>query len=129
MNLASYFKNNHKELPKLSEAFIKLSKGKSLNGCPVFDLWLFENGHVIYHGIDNVEKTGTYNGSVPQETIEKLKTCLNSIKPEDIGEAKGRDKALSILKTPNKKIVFQASKTKRSLYEINKVLEYIAENI
>ena len=45
-------------------ALISLSKGRCLGNCPVYDLWVFKNGNVIYNGIDNVNKTGIHETTI-----------------------------------------------------------------
>lgn len=124
--LTAYFVNKEKLPVNTDEAFLKLSKGKCLNERPVFDLWLFDNGNVLYKGIDNVDKLGIHKTNVSLDTISRIKYLIDQTNSKDVGDAKGRDNALSIIKNKNKTIVFQSSRIKGHLLELHNLLEYIA---
>lgn len=127
--LTSYFVSKPKRLEQMDDAFLSLTKGKSINNNPVFDLWVFESGTVIYKGISNVEKTGVYKTTVPLETINKIKSLVNHLSPDDVGDAKGRENPLTIIKYNERKMVYQSVRAKGSLFKLNNLLEYIASTI
>ena len=106
-------------------ALISISKGRCLGDCSVYDLWVFKNGHVIYNGIDNVNKKGIQETSVSRSKIDTLIKLMVNIKVTDLGEIKGKDKPLTILKFKDKKFVFQPQKTKGNLQKINSIMENI----
>lgn len=108
------------------DAILKLSKGKCINNHPVFDLWIFENGQVIYDGIENVEKKGISKNIIPFDIVNRIKHLADHISTEEVGDSKGRDNALTMLKHKNKKFVFQSARVKGNLLELNNLLEYIA---
>lgn len=113
----------------MNDAFLSLSRGKSTNGRPVYDLWIFESGYIIYKGISNVEKIGVHKTAISLDMVSKIKNYLNNLNANDVGNAKGRDNPLTIIKFDNKKIVYQSSRAKGALLELNNLLEHFAKNI
>lgn len=104
-------------------ALISLSKGRCLGNCPVYDLWVFKNGNVIYNGIDNVNKTGIHETTISISKVDSLTKLMDHVNPEDLGMIKGRDKPLSILKFNNKRYVYQSKKIQGNLQKINSLIE------
>lgn len=127
--LTSYFVSKKEDLKNTRDAILSLSRGKSLNGSPVFDLWIYRNGQITYNGIENVEKVGIHNTYIPLDIVKKINDYVSNISPLETGDTKGRDNPLTILKYNNRKIVFQSSKTKGNLQELNALLENIASSI
>lgn len=121
---------NKERMPLNTEdAILCLSKGRCLNNRPVFDLWVFDNGQVIYKGIENVDKLGIIKTNLPFDTVGRIKYLIDQISAAEVGDTKGRDNPLTLLKHKNKKIVFQSSRVKGNLLELNNLLEYIADII
>ncbi len=118
-----------KRLEQMDDAFLSLTKGKSITNNPVFDLWVFESGTVIYKGISNVEKTGVHKTTITLETINKIKSLVNHLSPDDVGDAKGRENPLTIIKFNERKMVYQSVRAKGSLFKLNNLLENIASTI
>ncbi|MDO5980547.1 DUF6438 domain-containing protein [Flavivirga spongiicola] len=106
-------------------SLISLSKGRCLGNCPVYDLWIFKNGNVIYNGIDNVNKKGIQEITISESKIDTLTKLMTSINPSDLGEIKGYDKPLSILRFNNKKFVYQSKNIQGNLHKINNLIENI----
>jgi len=127
--LTSYFTKRQRRAYKNKDALISLSKGKCLNDCPVYDLWIFEDGQVVYNGIENVEKEGIHKMSISLEAIKHLNQLLSEIAPEDIGIIRERKKPLTLLKFKDKRIVYQSSKVRRSLMELDQLLESIIKSL
>ncbi|WP_242120067.1 DUF6438 domain-containing protein [Aestuariivivens sediminicola] len=127
--LTSYFVSKPKRLEQMDDAFLSLTKGKSITNNPVFDLWVFESGTVIYKGISNVEKTGVHKTTITLETINKIKSLVNHLSPDDVGDAKGRENPLTIIKFNERKMVYQSVRAKGSLFKLNNLLENIASTI
>ncbi|MEE9361454.1 MAG: DUF6438 domain-containing protein [Cellulophaga sp.] len=84
--VASCKTNKRTKLIDTEKSFISISKGRCLGNCPVYDLWNFKDGNVIYNGIDHVEKKGIQETTVSQSKIDALTKLIASIKPTDIGE-------------------------------------------
>lgn len=127
--LTSYFVSKQEKLKDTNDALLSLSKGKCQNNCPVYDLWIFENGQVIYKGIENVSKEGVHTITISTDLVRKMYDLILNCNPRDIGGAKGRDNPLTIIKFNNKKVVFQSQRAKGNLLELNNLLEHIASTI
>lgn len=123
--VASCKTNKSTKLIDTEKSFISISKGRCLGDCPVYDLWVFKNGNIIYHGIDHVQKKGVQKTSISLSKIDTLEKLISTINTKDLGEIKGRDTPLSILRFNNKRMVYQASKAKGNLQYINKLLDSI----
>lgn len=127
--LTSYFVSKKEELKNTSDAILSLSKGKDLNGSPVFDLWIYRNGQITYNGIENVDKIGIHNTYIPLDIVKKVIEYTSIISAQETGDNKGRDNPLNIIKYNNRMLVFQPSKAKGNLQELNILLEKIANSI
>ena len=128
--LTSYFVRKQKSSMGMEDVFLSLSKGKGLSDeSPVFDLWIYKNGHILYNGIENVEKKGKIKSSIPFDILNRIEEIINDYDSNDIGEIKGRDNPLNMMKFNGKKIVYQSNRLQGNLLELNNLLELIAENI
>lgn len=127
--LTSYFMKRQKQSYNLKDAVLSLSKGKCLDDCPVYDLWIFKNGQVIYKGIENVEKSGTHRMFISTEAIKHINQLLLNLMPEDIGSTRERKKPLTLLKFKGKRIVYQSSRVSGYLMELDHLLESIVKSI
>lgn len=128
--VASYFTNKKEPSYNTEGYYLCLSKGKNLlDTSPVFDLWVFEKGQLIYNGIDNVENKGMCKTTISLDIIDQFKELVLNISPNDVGEVKGIDNPFTILKLNNKRIVYQSIRTKGKLLKLNNLLESIVENI
>lgn len=117
------------QLIDTDKAFISLSKGRCLGKCPVYDLWVFKDGRVLYNGIDNVLKKGVQETSISLAQIDTLEKLIPTIKHHNINDVISRDKPLTILKFNNKRIVYQSSKSRGNLLFISNLLNNIQLNI
>ncbi len=127
--LTTYFTKRQKQSYDVKDAFLSLSKGKSLIDCPVYDLLIFSDGHVIYNGIENVEKVGVHKMLISHEAIKHLNNLLLDMKPEDLGDVRERKKPLTLLKFKNKRIVYQSKRVSGSLYELDCLFESIISSL
>ncbi|MGM5469137.1 DUF6438 domain-containing protein [Flavobacteriaceae bacterium LMO-SS05] len=113
----------------INDAFLSLSKGRCLYDCPVYDLWIFKDGQVVYNGIENVEKQGIRKMQISQEAIKYLDQLLVEMGPKDIGNIRDRKKPLILLKFKGKRIVYQSSKVSGNLLELERMFESIIKSI
>lgn len=127
--LATYFSKRHKQSYNIKDAFLSLSKGKCINECPVYDLWIFKDGLVVYNGIENVEKQGIHRLFISLEAVKHINHLLLNMGPEDLGNNNQRKKPLTLLKFKGKRIVYQTSRIGGSLLELDRLLESIVENL
>ncbi|WP_242203313.1 DUF6438 domain-containing protein [Aestuariivivens insulae] len=127
--LTSYFASKQPLNKNTHDAFLSLFKGKSSNNGPVYDLWIFDDGNIIYKGISNVEKIGVHKTEISLDVINRIKSFARNLTPNEVGKAKGRENPLTILKFNNRKVVYQSSRAKGNLLELHNLLEYIVINI
>ncbi|WP_242083652.1 DUF6438 domain-containing protein [Aestuariivivens sediminis] len=127
--LTSYFVNKQNRYDDKDDAFLSLTKGKSMNDHPVYDVWLFEDGTVIYKGIENVKKTGIHRTTLSLNLLDKIKALALNLSSKEIGDAKGRDNPLSIIKYNDRKIVYQSARARGNLLELNTLLEHVANSL
>lgn len=128
--LASYMTKKLTPSLEPKDAFLSLSKGKGVDSdSPVYDVWIFENGHVIYNGIENVVEKGFNYITISYDDVYKLKQYISNFNLKEIGKVKGRDNPLNILKFNNKKIVFQSERISGNLLELSNLIEKIVRTI
>lgn len=127
--LTTYFTKKQKLSYNVKDAFLSLSKGRCLNDCPVYDLWIFKDGQVVYNGIENVQKVGIHKMLISHEAIKYLNQLLLEMKSEDLGNIRERKKPLTLLKFKGKRIVYQSSKVNGSLLELDQLLDSIIKSL
>lgn len=127
--LTTYFTKRERQSYNVKDAFISLSKGKCLNDCPVYDLWIFSDGQVIYNGVENVQKEGIHKMLLSYEAIKYLNQLLLEMKPEDLGGIRERKKPLTLLKFKKKRLVYQSSRISGSLMELDQLFESIIKSL
>ena len=127
--ITTYFAKRHKQTYNVKDAFLSLSKGRCLADCPVYDLWIFRDGQVIFNGIENVDKKGVHKMLISHEAIKYLNELISEMKPKDIGSVREKKKPLTLLKFKNKRIVYQSSRIGGSLMELDRLLESIVKSL
>ncbi len=111
------------------KAYISLSKGKCQKYCPVYDLWIFKDGKVLYNGIDNVEKIGLHETTVSTKVLKQIDALTKAADINDLGRPKGRDLPLTIIRFNDKTVAFQESRAKGNLLILNDLIEKIKDTI
>lgn len=127
--LTSYFVKKQKQTYDIKDALMSISKGRCLNDCPVYDLWIFKNGQVVYNGLENVEKRGIHKMSISLEAIKHLNQLLMGMSPNDLGNTRERKKPLTLLKFKGKRIVYQSTRAVGNLKELDNLLESIIKSL
>jgi hypothetical protein len=127
--LTSYFVKKEKQSYDIKDAFISISKGRCLHDCPVYDLWIFKNGQVVYNGLENVDKKGIHKMLISLEAIKHLNQLLIDISPNDLGSIRERKKPLTLLKFRGKRMVYQSSRVGGRLKELDDLLESIIKSL
>lgn len=99
--------SSSKELQK--DPFLYFGKTACLGKCPVYDLYVFEDGKVEYNGIKNVAKKGKHSFQLSAEEIKSLKTQLTNINTLEVEKLK-RDIPNTILRFNGKSLRIQNTK-------------------
>ncbi|MCL6293443.1 DUF6438 domain-containing protein [Jejuia spongiicola] len=108
---------------------VTFSKGKCLGNCPVYDLYIYNNGRVVYNGIDNVKKKGVYETLIALDTVKRIEYLMKHFSPEEIGNTNGRDIPFTILKINDKKVVYRSTRSSGNLLKINNLIENIKDKL
>lgn len=106
-----------------NQEVIYFGKKACLGKCPVLDVFIYNDGLVIYNGIKNVEKKGKHTFKISKKTLEEIKkevakVDFNSAYNKDLK----RDLPKTILKVNDKKAVFQ---NKKEIEGIEKIINNI----
>ncbi|CAM1365723.1 hypothetical protein TOREUM_30381 [Tenacibaculum litoreum] len=106
---------------KKEEAFLYYGKTQCLGKCPVFDMYLFKDGKVLYEGIKNVSKLGMHQFSIKTEDVEEIKKELEKI-DFTTKEKLTRDFPNTVLKFKRKRLAIQKNeKVKRLMFLLEKI--------
>lgn len=109
--------SSSKELQK--EPLLYFGKTACLGKCPVYDVYVFEDGKVEYEGIKNVSKKGKHSYQLSVEELKKLKEELSQINTTKVEKLK-RDIPNTIIRFNGKNLKVQDTK---SIKDVEKILQ------
>jgi hypothetical protein len=113
-----------KAVLKTDTALFRYSKSGCLGNCPVYDLYVFENGYVLYKGVKNTSKKKAHS-TITKEKIAILKSLLSSITVEDYQSAKGRDIPITSIVFNNKSVKYNANTVTGNLSKMDSLIQEI----
>ncbi|WP_440121567.1 DUF6438 domain-containing protein [Tenacibaculum sp. Ill] len=106
---------------KKEEAFLYYGKTQCLGKCPVFDMYVFKDGTVLYEGIKNVPKLGVHEFSIKSGDVQEIKKELEKIdftKKEKLT----RDFPNTVLKFKGKRLAIQKNdKVKKLMFLLERI--------
>ena len=108
------------------DAYIQLTKKRCLGKCPVYDLFIYKNGKVVYNGIDNVEKEGKHEFNLSNQELKNLERMFADSEYKSLKDpvkSNIRDLPITLLKFKDKKIEFQGQKIPKKIKTIITALE------
>lgn len=108
-----------KEMQK--EPLLYFGKTACLGKCPVYDIYVFENGKVKYEGVKNVNKKGSYSYQLSKKDIEEITEELIRISSIE-NEKLTRDKPNTIIRYKGKELKTQNIK---NFEKLEKLLEKV----
>lgn len=111
-----------------SDPFIQLTKKRCLGKCPVYDVFVYQDGLVMYNGIENVKKTGRHQFKISDHQLQELQQLFTNSKFKELEnpEKKGRDFPITQLSYHSKTISFQGQNMSENVKEIvNKIEEMV----
>ncbi|WP_159025741.1 DUF6438 domain-containing protein [Aquimarina sp. Aq78] len=111
------------------EALVYYSKGSCMGKCPVYDVWIYEDGSVFYSGIQHVSAKGNIKTKLKEEEFRALKTILNKGLNEDLAFKKVRDWPITTLRFNGKEYKYYSSKIHGTLKEIDNKLKKAIDSI
>lgn len=110
-------------LPKniKENALLYYGKTPCMGSCPVFDMYIYNDGKVVYKGFQNVTLKGEHKFSISKKHVEEIKKELKEI-DFDIKVETVRDLPNLILKYNGKKLTV---KNQEKIKNLVKLLEKI----
>ncbi|SNR14260.1 DUF6438 domain-containing protein [Tenacibaculum jejuense] len=94
-----------------SEDKIHYRKTACLGKCPVFDLYVYDNGKVIFNGVNNTKIKGEATYHISAQQVKLLKGELSKLSSVvDSESKKGRDLPKTIVNFDNKTLAFKGNK-------------------
>ncbi|WP_160111923.1 DUF6438 domain-containing protein [Aquimarina sp. AU58] len=111
------------------EALVYYSKGSCMGKCPVYDVWIYEDGSVSYSGIHHVSVKGNIKAKLEEQEFRALKTMLNKDSYEGLAFKKVRDKPITTLRFNGKEYKYYSSRIDGALKEIDTTLKNAIDNI
>lgn len=77
-------RSNYKVDSTITDTLVFLSRGYCFGVCPVYEATIFNNGIVLYNGIDNVERNGLHHGRITQEQLDGIIDSVQSVEYFDL---------------------------------------------
>lgn len=111
------------------QAFIQFSQESCLGTCPAYDVWIFEDGQLLYEGIANVSLKGTYKTELSEVQLNTLKTLLEDIAEVETGTIEGRDLPKTTLTFSNQKFSYHETKAIGNLKKITAYIKNIISDL
>ncbi|WP_299121101.1 DUF6438 domain-containing protein [uncultured Tenacibaculum sp.] len=109
---------NIKETP-----FIYYGKSSCLGKCPVFDMYIYNNGEVVYKGLQNVALKGEHKFSLSKNQLQEIEEELKKVDFNTKNEVI-RDLPTTTLKYNGKKL---SVRNKEKIKDLVRLLEKIIE--
>lgn len=106
---------------KLGNNIIQYRKTSCLGKCPVFDLYVYSNGNVIYNGIANVKIKGKHNFHISSTMFEMLRQEILNLTSKT-NKTIARDLPKTIIKYQEKTYTLPNDK---QLIQFNKLLKQL----
>lgn len=114
--------SSNKEMQK--KPILYYGKTACLGKCPVFDLYIFDEGKALYNGIRNVDKKGKHYFVVSKIMLDKIQREIIKLNTENSGKST-RDLPNTILKFLGKKLIVQDS---RKIAVLDELVRQIIHN-
>jgi len=109
------------------QVLMHYSKVPCLGKCPVYELWIFNDGTVLYKGINKVARKGEIKSRLSSEEISDLVLLLEHNLTEPKAFKKVRDLPVTRLRYGQKKFGYHVSKIDVRLKEVNSAIEDLVE--
>lgn len=112
-----------------NKVLLYYSKGPCSGKYPKFDLWIFEDGRVIYKEVYQVRDFGEIRILLSKEDIDAFMKLLANSSRYPIQGINGRDLPITTLKYNGKEFEFYASTVDGPLKEIDTKIESLLEKL
>lgn len=114
---------------KSEDAIISYSKSRCFGKCPVYDLYIFNDGNIEYKGIENVSKIGTFKETISLEVLDEIKSLLVNANLSSISSKTIRDKPITTLVFNNEKVAYNETNLHENLIKVNRLIKDLIKKI
>ena len=106
------------------EALVYFGKTACLGKCPVYDIYVYNDGTVDYNGLKNVHKKGNFKTKISAKKLEEIKSEIKKIDFSTV-DKKVRDLPNTIIKFNGEKLIV---KNRKKIEGLEKLLKEIVYN-
>lgn len=114
--------SSQKNLKK--DALVYFGKTACLGKCPVYDVYVYNDGTVSYNGLKNVQKKGSFQAKISSKKLDEIKSEIKKI-DFSIVDKKVRDLPNTIIKFNGEKLIV---KDRKKVEGLEKLLQEIVYN-
>ncbi|MFS4467504.1 DUF6438 domain-containing protein [Maribacter sp. 2210JD10-5] len=111
------------------EVLLYYSKGPCMGKCPVYNLWVFVDGTVLYREVFMAKEKKTISGKLSTEEMWNLTNLLKNSLGYPTPFRRIRDRPVTILQFDGKEFEYHASKIKDPLKEANDGIEALVKSL
>lgn len=115
--------------PNTEDIFLSYSKTRCLGKCAVYNIRIYQDGSMIYEGLEHVKIKGKLKRLLERQELEELKAGLNRVVLKDSSFRKIRDKPVTTLKYNGKKYQYHSTHIKGDLKNIDLAIEKLVQNM
>ncbi len=108
---------------KISEGKIHYRRTACLGKCPVFDLYVYKTGKVVFYGVKNTKVKGDAAYEISKERVLRLREELEKLTSNKQNNKSGRDLPKTIVNFDNETIVVKGNS---NLIVFNSLLRELA---
>ncbi len=112
-----------------AQALVYYSKGACKGECPVYDLWIYEDGTISYVGVNNVAVKGKIKASLSHEELKNLLVVLEKGTRQDFKFNRVRDMPVTTIAYKGVEKEYYSSKMHGDVKEMDLALEMIANSM
>lgn len=109
----------------LDKAYLKVYKSNCLGKCKVYNLWVLENGKVIYKGISNVAQKGTKVYWMKEDQKKELEAITDRLSSYESQKPMIRDIQKTTVIIKDKKIVYQGKNANQDIVAFSTMIDAI----
>lgn len=111
-----------------SEALVYYSKSPCRGKCPVYDVWIYEDGSIFYSGISNTTN-GNVKSKLEKQELQELKAMLKQGVYEDLNFKKVLDRPITTLRFNGKEYKYYSSKIDGEIKQLDIKLKNTVDKI
>ncbi|SHJ30365.1 DUF6438 domain-containing protein [Aquimarina spongiae] len=127
--LLNFSCQSSKSVTEDPEVLVYYSKGRCLGKCPVYDLWVYQDGSFLYSGIDYVSVKGKIKSKLKKKEFNALKSMIDQGSFEKVVLNKGKDRPVTTLRVNGEEYKYYPSALSGDIKELNARMKQIVNQI